>query len=179
MNITPLARALVHGLFRIRQFSDHKIRAFAKGIRNKRILELGSGKSERGTYPYSSKQFFDPSNDFVQSDIEASYGHCIVDATTMDFQDEFDIVLCLSVLEHVFDYARALANIYCALKPGGMIAVCVPFSYPLHDEPKDYWRFTEHALHKLLADFEEITLSYSGLRRYPTAYFATARKPHA
>lgn len=50
------------------------------------------------------------------------------------------------------------------------------FFYPLHDEPHDYWRFTEHALRMLLADFSEVRIDCSGPRKAPVFYFATAIK---
>jgi hypothetical protein len=35
------------------------------------------------------------------------------------------------------------------LRPGGTLVVTVPFSFRLHAEPEDYWRFTSHALRRL------------------------------
>lgn len=149
---------------------------FSREVRNKKILELGSGKKVKDKYPYSTKQFFDSSNEFIQSDIIAEYGHKVVDVTKMDYHNEFDIVLCMNVLEHVFDYQKAIQNIFNSLKPGGIVIVLVPVFYPLHDEPNDFWRFTEHALRKLLQDFKGVKIKHSGLRQYPSAYYVEAYK---
>lgn len=171
-----LLRSLAHALFRARQYNDRCIRRFAVGVRHKRILELGSGKPLRGRDTYSARRFFDASNEFIQSAIVVEYGHRVVDVTTMRFRSEFDVILCTSVLEHVYDFESAIANIYEALKPGGTAIILVPGMYPLHDEPHDYWRFTEHALRRLLKAFKEVRIEHKGPRAYPFVYYTEAQK---
>lgn len=169
-------RALAHLIFRIRQFQDKNIRGFSQGIKNKKILELGSGKIHKNRYYYSNKTLFDSSNEFIQSDIVKEYGHPVVDVTTMNYENEFDVVLYTNVLEHVFDFRIAIDNVHAALKSGGVAIIVVPAFYPLHDEPLDFWRFTEHALKKLLNNFSRTTIKYSGLRQYPFGYYIEAVK---
>jgi SAM-dependent methyltransferase len=122
-----------------------------------------------GEDTYSVKFAFHDSNEFMQSDVVPEYGHELVDATTMEFEDEFDVILCLNVLEHVYDFQTAISRIHAALKPGGRVAIVVPDFYPYHDEPNDYWRFTEHALRRM---FETSPPSSCG-----TAGFATPPSP--
>ena len=169
-------RSLAHFIFRIRQFNNRCIKQFASGVRNKKILELGSGKKHRGRYYYSAKQFFDRSNEFIRSDVVKEYGHEIIDITKLDSKNEFDIILCMNVLEHVFDFHTAVENLHNAVKPNGKVIVFVPGFYPLHDEPADYWRFTEHSLRRLLKDFSKVRIKYSGIRQYPFAYYVEATK---
>lgn len=171
-----LARLVAHAVFQPRRFNDRRIREFARSVRNERILELGSGKPVNGEYVYSARRFFDASNEFIQSDVVEEYGHRVIDATSMSFHDEFDVVLCANVLEHVYEYATVISNIHTALRPGGKAVVVVPCMYPLHDQPRDYWRFTEHALRPMLAAFQEIRVRHSGLRAYPFMYYVEARK---
>jgi len=167
--LNPLFIKLSHLIFRVRKFQYKHLKKIAKETLNKKILEIGSG-------PKSSKIFFDESNDFLCSDIEPEYGHPIVDVTTMTFDKEFDMVVCLSVLEHVFEFHRAIANMYKALKDGGVLILSFPGYYPFHAEPHDYWRFTEHSIRRLLADFEEVKISHRGIRQYPFVYFIQATK---
>ena len=171
-----LARSLVHTLFRMRSFNNACIKKFAGNIKNKKILEIGSGKSYKGKYIYSAKPFFDSSNVFIQSDIIKYYGHKVIDATKISYKHEFDIILCANVLEHVFDFHKAITNLYTALKTEGVLIIFVPVFYPLHDEPHDYWRFTEYSLKELLKKFKEIHIKHSGLRSYPFGYYVEARK---
>jgi SAM-dependent methyltransferase len=58
----------------------------------------------------------------------------------------YDTVLCSEVLEHVARPDRALREIYRVLRPNGCLILSVPFLSRLHEEPHDYWRFTEHGL---------------------------------
>ena len=58
----------------------------------------------------------------------------------------FQLILCTEVLEHVADWAAALANLRDLLSPGGTLIITCPFVYPLHEEPFDFWRPTPHAI---------------------------------
>jgi len=64
----------------------------------------------------------------------------------------FDTVVATDVLEHMPYPERLFAEIVRLLRPGGVIVVGVPFSYPLHEEPFDYFRYTEHRLRLFCAD---------------------------
>lgn len=170
-----MLRKIAHIIFRT-DMKKKQIRKFAYNIRNKKILELGSGKKEKRRYGYSVKKMFDKSNEFIQSDVVKEYGHRIVDVTKMKFRNEFDIILCLNVLEHVFDFKKGIDNIYLALKKGGKAVIILPVFYPLHDEPYDYWRFTEHSLRKLLGKFKDLKIIHSGIKQFPFAYYIEASK---
>lgn len=71
------------------------------------------------------------------------------DAARLPFSDSsVDSVICLEVIEHLYDPASALAEIRRVLKPGGRAWVSIPFMYPIHNEPYDFQRFTEHGLRR-------------------------------
>lgn len=168
--------SIIHLFFGIRRFNNRCLRKFAQGVEGKKILELGSGKKRDGEYYYSAKRLFSESNDFIQSDVVAEYGHSLVDITQMDDIEAFDMILCMNVLEHVYEYQKAIENLHRALRKGGQLAVFVPMYYPLHDEPHDYWRFTEHSLRRMFADFSEVEIEYSGVRQFAVAYFVKITK---
>ncbi len=71
-------------------------------------------------------------------------------------EKEFDTVLCISVLEHLEDPLIAVEEMNRVLKVGGKIIVSVPFMFPIHEAPNDYWRFTKFGLKKLFSDGWEI-----------------------
>ncbi len=59
---------------------------------------------------------------------------------------EFDTIILSDVLEHIsapHDLWREMSRL---LKPGGKVLLNVPFYYWLHEEPHDYYRYTQHAL---------------------------------
>jgi SAM-dependent methyltransferase len=64
----------------------------------------------------------------------------------------FDLVLCTETLEHVARPARVLAELARVLKPGGALALSVPFLHPVHQAPHDYFRYTPHGLEHLLRE---------------------------
>ena len=61
------------------------------------------------------------------------------------------------------------------MKDGGQLLVSVPFIYPLHDEPTDFWRFTEHAL-KIFSEYKILKIKTTGLRQFPTQYILLLEK---
>jgi SAM-dependent methyltransferase len=174
--MSKIARSIVHLVTNIRSYQYKQVAKVAKTINSKHILEIGSGPLVSGKYHYSTKHLFSDSNDFVQSDIVKSFGHPIIDVTKMKYKDKFDVVLCLNVLEHVYDFQKAIDNMHSALKKDGLLIVAVPAFYPLHDEPGDYWRFTEHALKRMFAGYKIRTLIHNGKREYPFTYYLEAKK---
>lgn len=64
--------------------------------------------------------------------------------------DAYDTVLCSEVLEHVSQPTVALTQMRRVLKPGGRLILSVPFLGRLHEEPHDYFRYTEHGLRSML-----------------------------
>jgi ubiquinone/menaquinone biosynthesis C-methylase UbiE len=70
----------------------------------------------------------------------------------------FDTILCTAVLEHLEEPARALAEANRLLRKGGYAIYSVPLFWHLHEEPRDFYRFTEYGLRYLFeqANFELI-----------------------
>lgn len=64
--------------------------------------------------------------------------------------DEYDTLLCSEVLEHVGEPEAALAEMARVVRPGGALVLSVPFLARLHEEPHDYYRYTEHGLEAML-----------------------------
>jgi SAM-dependent methyltransferase len=62
----------------------------------------------------------------------------------------YDIALCSEVLEHVDDPMAALREIHRVLSDGGTLLLSVPFLSRLHNEPDDYFRYTEYGLRHML-----------------------------
>jgi len=79
--------------------------------------------------------------------------------------DSFDSALCTAVLEHLEEPEQALRECHRVLKPGGYALYSVPFIWHLHEEPRDFYRFSKYGLRYLFekASFEVVELeSLSG-----------------
>jgi SAM-dependent methyltransferase len=71
----------------------------------------------------------------------------------LPFEDsEFDTVLCTQVLEHTPTPERLLAECARVLKSGGILILTAPFSFRVHSEPHDYFRYTKYGLASLLGN---------------------------
>ncbi len=174
--LAKVAKPLLHTISGSRKFYYSQLSLLAQSSKQSKILEIGSGKQVKGKEAYSAKHIFKDAKEFRQTDINPEYGHEVLDITTMKIKDEYDLILCLNVLEHVYETEAALANLRAALTKKGKLVVAVPFAFPLHDEPHDYWRFTQHALKRLLADFSKVEIKTNGPRKLPYGYFVIATK---
>ena len=56
-----------------------------------------------------------------------------------------DVIICISVLEHIYKHKEAINEIERVLKSGGELIFTRPFGFPYHDDV-DYWRFTRDYL---------------------------------
>jgi len=60
----------------------------------------------------------------------------------------FDTILLSDVLEHLPDPQLFWAEAARLLAGGGKLILNVPFYYPVHEEPHDYYRYTQFALRR-------------------------------
>lgn len=58
----------------------------------------------------------------------------------------FDTAVCTAVLEHLEEPEAALRECMRVLKPGGVAIYSVPFIWHLHEEPRDFYRFSKYGL---------------------------------
>ena len=167
-------KKIVHILLPTRRPLNRFLKSISSDYKNLDILEIGSGDT---SINQSAKHIFSNAKLFIQTDVKKSYGHKYLDITSaIKIDEKFDLVLCTNVLEHIFDVKPAIKNLSYLLKDKGHLLVSVPFIYPLHDEPEDFWRFTEHALKKLFSDFKILTTKRTGIRQFPTQYIFLLQK---
>ena len=172
--LNNLIRRIVHILFPTYRPLYKFLKFISHDYENLDILEIGSGNP---SINQSVAHIFHNAKLFVQTDVSKSYGHKYLDITSsVLIEEKFDLILCTNVLEHIFDSKTAIKNLNYLLKEKGHLVVSVPFIYPLHDEPNDFWRFTEHALKKLFSDFKILTFKKTGIRQFPTQYILLLQK---
>ena len=87
---------------------------------------------------------------------------CDICSDITSLENKYDKIICIAILEHVYDPFKAVSNLKKMLKEGGMIYGMVPYLYHYH-APKDlkfqdYFRFSKDALAYLFRDFSDIEL---------------------
>jgi SAM-dependent methyltransferase len=74
----------------------------------------------------------------------------VYDGERIPFEDgSFDTVISIQVLEHTPSPRRLVAEMARVLKQNGVLILAAPFSFRLHEEPHDYFRYSPHGLREL------------------------------
>ncbi|MGE5342896.1 MAG: class I SAM-dependent methyltransferase [Candidatus Omnitrophota bacterium] len=111
-----------------------------------RMLDIGCGEKPYAEFaaPYVTEHVGldhdETCHDRSRIDLFGSADNIPVEANA------FDTVLCTDTLEHLENPAAAMAEAFRILKPGGIAIVTVPFFWHLHEEPRDFFRFTRYGL---------------------------------
>ncbi len=133
----------------MKKISREKIKSFIKKhATEKKTLDVGS---RRGQYMewYPNKISVDL---FAENDPDV-----VGDAHNLPFGDEeFAVVLCTEMLEHVHDPQKVVNEFYRVLKPEGKLILTTRFLYPIHEAPNDYWRFTRFNLERLFSKWNNV-----------------------
>jgi SAM-dependent methyltransferase len=131
----------------IAKLYDDNLRQHARGS----LLDLGCGKVPLfATYePYvSAITCVDWSNTLHRNehlDLEHDLNQ------PLPFEDGvFDTLLLSDVLEHIAEPDFLFREMARVLAPGGKILMNVPFFYHIHEQPHDYYRYTEFALRRFV-----------------------------
>lgn len=91
--------------------------------------------------------------------------HVVADASNLPFRDHsFDAVICSELLEHVSSPSLVLKEVFRVLKKGGVLFATVPFVFPFHPDPVDYFRYTNMCLEMMLgeAQFADFSVKQQG-----------------
>ena len=79
-----------------------------------------------------------------------------------ELQNRYDKIICIAVLEHVYDPFKAINNLKTMLKDNGVLYGYAPYIYHYHApkdlEFQDYFRFSKDALSYLFREFKEVEL---------------------
>jgi SAM-dependent methyltransferase len=77
----------------------------------------------------------------------------LYDGTQLPFADcSFDTVLNIQVLEHTPQPRQLVREMARVLRKDGVLILAAPFSFRLHEEPYDFFRYSPHGLRELCSD---------------------------
>lgn len=134
--------------YRLRRFIGRAAKSLGP---TQRVIDVGAGELKYKMYfvhcDYLSVDLCigDDVWDYRGVDVVAS-------AFELPIRDEtFDAVLCIQVLEHLNSPARAFAEFHRILRPGGRVFVSFPLLAGEHQQPFDFFRYTQFGL-KFLAE---------------------------
>lgn len=131
----------------VAEFYDKNIKKYASG----KLLDLGSGKvplyqvyreyiSDSICVDWQNTQH---PNDYLdlECDLEKGLPFAI---------GEFNTIILSDVLEHIPNPEMLWTEMSRILSPNGKIIMNVPFYYKIHEQPYDFYRFTEFALRRFV-----------------------------
>ena len=119
------------------------------GRKDLNILDVGSGR--KPFYPFL-KTF---SKSYIGTDIfDGPLVDKVCPAERLDVEDKWaDVVLCLSVLEHVDDPIQAVKELYRVVNTEGVVFASTHGFFPWHPYPQDHWRWTQTGLPLLFKQY--------------------------
>lgn len=126
---------------------DEHIKEFAKG----KLLDLGCGKVP----------FYEAYKEYVTENICIDWENSLHKNEYLDFNcdltkplpfedEEFDTIILSDVLEHIPEPLQLFKEMSRILSKQGKILLNIPFYYWIHEQPHDYYRYTEFALKRFV-----------------------------
>ncbi len=87
---------------------------------------------------------------------------CDICSDITGLEKKYNKIICIAILEHVYNPSAAVINLKNMLKDNGIIYGYVPYLYQYHAPNdlkfQDYFRFSKDALAYLFKDFKEVEL---------------------
>jgi SAM-dependent methyltransferase len=124
------------------------------------VLDVGGGREAPldAAWPAAARRVRVDAFPHIRPDVTA-------DAAALPFANgAADAVIMCEVLEHLREPRDAIGEAHRVLRDGGILCGSVPFLFPVHADPYDFYRYTEQGLRHLLSDMSEITVQAHGNR---------------
>lgn len=125
---------------------DPEIMRVTKLYARRKLIDIGCGDK-----PYHSRI-----KPFVSDYVGLDHNDTIHDKFKIDLFGSaynvpvenayFDTAFCTEVLEHLEEPEKAIRETNRILKTGGYAIYSVPLFWHLHEEPRDFYRYTKHCL---------------------------------
>lgn len=161
-----------------RAFIMQFVEELVEQVKNKTVLDVGAGD-----WPWT-RQLLKPVCSYIAQDVFTHPAINIVckaeELVQTVGENSYDAVTCFDVLEHVDDPFLVAKNLYQVIRPGGFLALTVPFNYFVHAHGEknfwDYWRFTAYGLRKMFSNFKSLEIIPNGDPLEPLGYKIIGKK---
>jgi len=101
---------------------------------------------------------------------------CKVEDIINEFgKESFDVVIATELLEHIYDWRKAISNLKNVCRTGGIILITTrSFGFAYHAHPFDFWRYEINDMKEIFSDFKILNLQTDP---QDPGVFLKARKP--
>ncbi|MEB3215439.1 MAG: methyltransferase domain-containing protein [Nostocales cyanobacterium 94392] len=130
----------------INHIHDRELNNFAASFLYGKLIDIGCG-----TKPYKNLLYT-----YIKEHIGIDHESTLHDKSNIDLigtayqipaeDSSFDSAICTAVLEHLEEPELALKECNRVLKSGGIAIYSVPFIWHLHEEPRDFYRYSKYGL---------------------------------
>ena len=123
-----------------------------------RLLDVGCGdKSFEGIFRHYVDEYLgiehEATFNATSASLRTSRPDYLYDGNRLPFEDgSFDTVINIQVLEHTPQPQRLIADMARVLKTDGSLILAAPFSFRLHEEPNDFFRYSPHGLREMCGE---------------------------
>jgi SAM-dependent methyltransferase len=140
---------------------EKKFNELAQKYLNGKMIDIGCGV----------KPYREMLSGYVREHIGVDHEDCSHDQSNIDLfgnaytipvaSEHFDSAICTAVLEHLEEPEQAIRECFRVLKKGGIAIYSMPFIWHLHEEPRDFFRYSKYGLKHLFekSGFEIIDIS--------------------
>ena len=157
-NLIELIKKTKINNYYLKNQKDFRDRILSEIDQNDHILDIGMAMRDKHKKIQSQILETLDVNDFGEyPDII-----CDICSDINGLEDKYNKIICIAILEHVYDPFLAVNNLKKMLKDNGIIYGYVPYLYNYHApnnlEYQDYFRFSKDALAYLFKDFNDVEL---------------------
>ena len=144
--------------FYLKNQKDFRDRILDEIDENDDVLDIGMAMRDRHNKIVSKSIETLDVNDFGEyPDII-----CDICSDVEGLEEKYDKIICLAILEHVYDPFKAVSNLRKMLKNDGIVYGYVPYLFYYHAPQnlkfQDYFRFSKDALAYLFKEFKYVEL---------------------